>query len=273
MSTHQSGNEYALRGSSEMDRFMQERQAGIQAAFLLPHLSPGMSLVDVGCGQGTITAGLARVLVPGTVAGFDVQEEHIQAGLRLAAAEGLTNLSFRVGEIFQAPFEPETFDVAYANAVVSHLPSPSEGILAIGTLLRHGGIIAVRDRGGDPVYGGRAPDAMKRVGELFQQTIDSSSSNELGSQRTGAMMNRLCREAGFEVLQVSASWEFRRGSAYGTSGTQHPLTGPMGQRAIQLGLTTQEELSQVMQAFETEWVPDPDAFMAIPWFEVVARKS
>jgi SAM-dependent methyltransferase len=271
MADQQPGRDYALGGSSEMDRFMRERQAGIQAAFLLPHLSPGMSLVDVGCGQGTITAGLARVLAPGSVVGFDAQEEHIQSAEKTAASEGLTNLSFRLGNIFEAPFEPESFDLAYANAVVSHLASPEAGILAIGALVRHDGLLAVRDRGGDPVYGGPVPDVMKRIGEVFQRTIDLSSSNP-GSQSTGAVMNKICREAGFHVLQMSASWEFRLGSAYGPAGTRHPLTGPMGKRAIQLGLTTQEELSQIVRTFETEWVPDPDAFMAIPWFEVVARK-
>ncbi len=36
-----------------------QRTAGHQAAFVLPHLRPGMSLLDIGCGPGSITLGLA----------------------------------------------------------------------------------------------------------------------------------------------------------------------------------------------------------------------
>lgn len=47
------------------------RTAENSAAFLLPHLAAGMSLLDVGCGPGTITADLAALVAPGRVVGID----------------------------------------------------------------------------------------------------------------------------------------------------------------------------------------------------------
>ena len=41
------------------------RTAQSQAAFLLPHLRPGMALLDLGCGPCTITVGLAEAVAPG----------------------------------------------------------------------------------------------------------------------------------------------------------------------------------------------------------------
>ena len=51
---------------------LERRTAARSAAFLLPHLRPGMRLLDFGCGPGSITVGLAGVVAPGEVVGVDI---------------------------------------------------------------------------------------------------------------------------------------------------------------------------------------------------------
>jgi ubiquinone/menaquinone biosynthesis C-methylase UbiE len=62
------------------------RSARRNAAFFLRHLRPGMSVVDVGCGPGAITIGLAEVVAPATVIGIDLDQDSISRAQALAGA-------------------------------------------------------------------------------------------------------------------------------------------------------------------------------------------
>jgi ubiquinone/menaquinone biosynthesis C-methylase UbiE len=62
------------------------RAVANSAAYLLPHLAPGMHVVDVGCGPGTITLDLARLVGPdGQVIGVDSAPEAVEAAQTAAA--------------------------------------------------------------------------------------------------------------------------------------------------------------------------------------------
>src|SRR5262245_18403455 len=98
-----------------------QRTAEEAAAFLLPELRPGMRLLDVGCGPGSITRGLAERLALGEVIGLDPSKETIEGARRDAAARGLGNLHYQDGSVYQLPFPDSSFDVAYAHQVIQHL--------------------------------------------------------------------------------------------------------------------------------------------------------
>ncbi len=56
--------------SSGVVQYLADRTAVREAAFFLPHLCPGISLLDCGCGPGTITVDLAEVVTPGKGSGY-----------------------------------------------------------------------------------------------------------------------------------------------------------------------------------------------------------
>jgi hypothetical protein len=73
------------------------RTAASMAGFFLPHLRPGMRVLDCGCGPGSITVGLAEHVAPGEVIGIDLDPTHIALAQRRAAAAGPANVRFARG--------------------------------------------------------------------------------------------------------------------------------------------------------------------------------
>src|SRR5512140_847483 len=61
------------------------RTAENSAAYLLPQLKPHMRILDVGCGPGTITAGLAGYVPRGHVTGIDAAPDIVEQARELTA--------------------------------------------------------------------------------------------------------------------------------------------------------------------------------------------
>ena len=114
------------------------------AAYLVPHLEPGTSVLDVGCGPGTITVDLAARVAPGEVVGVDTSEAVLEQA-RAAAAEAGAAVTFRTGDATALPFPDASFDVVHAHQVLQHLSDPVAALREMRRVTRPGGVVAVRD--------------------------------------------------------------------------------------------------------------------------------
>lgn len=72
------------------------RQAADHCAYLIPHLKPTFDILDVGCGPGSITKGLAELCPQGRTLGVDFSEELIAQNKEKVCGPGVPNLSFEV---------------------------------------------------------------------------------------------------------------------------------------------------------------------------------
>ena len=136
---------YSQRDNPAYEVWMTTRTAAQQAAFFLPHLLPGMQLLDVGCGPGTITVGLAKEVAPGDVVGTDLQPTQVEQARAVAAERGIANVRFEVGDAYRLPFPDRSFDAVFAHAVLMHLREPVRALAEMWRVLRPGGIVGVRD--------------------------------------------------------------------------------------------------------------------------------
>ena len=114
------------------------------AAYLVPFLSPGTRVLDVGCGPATITADIAARVAPGEVVGLDTSEAVLDLARATAADAGVA-VTFRAGDATALPFEDDAFDVVHAHQVLQHLTDPVTALREMRRVTRPGGVVAVRD--------------------------------------------------------------------------------------------------------------------------------
>lgn len=132
------------------------RTADNSARYLLPKLqalkerNPNLRLLDLGCGSGTITATLARALLPhGHVTGVDVNPSILPRARAIAEQAGVAaNVSFQQADVLAAgglPFPDGHFDVVHCHQVLTHLPRPWDALREMQRVTKAGGIVAARE--------------------------------------------------------------------------------------------------------------------------------
>jgi ubiquinone/menaquinone biosynthesis C-methylase UbiE len=124
----------------------QGRELRRRAANLV-RLQSGETVLDVGCGTGTLALEVQRrVGRAGRVVGVDPSPEQI-AHARAKAARRRVPVEFQVGVIEQLAFPDQTFDVVLSTLMMHHLPASLKrlGLAEIARVLKPGGRLVVAD--------------------------------------------------------------------------------------------------------------------------------
>ena len=242
------------------------------AAFLLPELRPGMRLLDVGCGPGSITRGLAERLAPGEVVGVDASVDVLQLATREAADRGLANVRFERADAYALPFPDHSFDVVFAHQVLQHLSSPDMAVREMLRVLVAGGIVAVRDVDwGSIAYWPRDP-WVDRFIDVHARTWTRNG----GCPSMGRRLRALFNAAAVRDVQITSSvWAYatlEETKQWGESYAERLLTSPMGERALEYGYATRADLDAMAAALRS-WAVHPDAYWAFVHVAALARAA
>jgi ubiquinone/menaquinone biosynthesis C-methylase UbiE len=247
------------------------RTAENSAAFLLPHLSSGQSLLDVGCGPGTVTLDLARLVSPGPVVGIDLAESVIGGARSMLRDAAVTNLSFATGDVYALEFGDESFDVVYAHQVLQHLSDPVAALVEMRRVLRPDGLLAVRDSDYGAFSWTPADIRLARWMELYHElTLANRADADAGRH-----LHTWVRRAGFAAIEVSSSnWTFHQTDErvwWGGLWADRVRDSEFARQALEFGLTAQQELDEIADAFLT-WSHDEDGYFNVVHGEVLARR-
>ena len=244
------------------------RTAENSAAFVLPYVREDISLLDVGCGPGTITADLARRIPDGRVVGVDLPSDVIGA----AQIEfGAANLRFEVGDVYSLAFDADSFDLVYAHQVLQHLGDPVGALREMLRVLRPGGRVAIRDSDYGAFVWSPADPRLTRWMELYHQLTERNGAEA----DAGRNIHRWVRVAGFEQLQVSSSnWTFQSAEErawWGGLWADRVRQSEFATQSVEYGLTTDSELEGIAESF-LQWAADPEALFIVVHGEVIATK-
>jgi ubiquinone/menaquinone biosynthesis C-methylase UbiE len=240
------------------------RTAERNAAFLLPHLKPGMRVLDVGCGGGSITLGLAHAVAPGEAVGIDSSPASIERASERVAAQGIAGVRFATGDAAKLPFEPASFDVVFAHALLQHVEDPLQVAKELRRVLRPGGVIGVADADLDGSLLAPESAPLRRSTEILRNTRRHP--------RIGRQLRELLHDAGCERVQASvvagARGDASAAKLDGEFYARYFAAEPFIQHAVARGWSTREEMQSIASAWQA-WSRHPGAFSAAFWCQAL----
>jgi 2-polyprenyl-3-methyl-5-hydroxy-6-metoxy-1,4-benzoquinol methylase len=245
------------------------RTAENSAGYLLPHLRPGLDLLDVGCGPGTITVDLAARVAPGRTLGIDVSADPLEEA-RAAAARAGSAVTFEVGDVYALDLPDGSFDVVHAHQVLQHLTDPVAALREMARVCRPGGVIAVRDVDYAATTWFPADDGLDRWLRLYHQVARRNGAEPDAGRR----LLSWAHAAGLRDTTATASTYCFATAAerqwWGRSWAGRATASSFAEQAVAYGLAAPADLEEIAAAW-LRWSDADDGWLGMLHGELLIR--
>jgi 2-polyprenyl-3-methyl-5-hydroxy-6-metoxy-1,4-benzoquinol methylase len=245
------------------------RTAENSAAYLLASLRPGLDLLDIGCGPGTITVDLAARVAPGRVVGLDVSPDPLAEARAGAAAAGV-EVEFQVGDVYALRSEDDSFDVVHAHQVLQHLTDPVAALREMARVCRPGGVIAVRDVDYAATVWFPADPGLDQWLDLYGRVARRNEAEPDAGRRLLAW----ARAAGLrDIVATTSAWCYATPAErewWGNSWAGRATASAFAEQAVAYGLATTAELEEIAEAWR-RWRDADDGWLGMMHGELLIR--
>ncbi len=251
-------------------RSHRSRTAYDSAAYLLPYLRPGLSLLDIGCGPGTITADLAELVAPATVTALELTEEALNGAREETARRGQTSVVFRLGDVQDLDLPDDAFDVVHAHQVLQHVGDPVQALQEMRRVCRPGGLVAVRDSD----YTGFAWWPMVAELDEWLALYRSAARANGGEPDAGRRLLSWAQVAGFsDITATSSTWCYATQAQrawWGGMWADRITGSALAQQLLTSGEAGEDDLTRIAGGWR-RWAEADDGWLSVLHGELLCR--
>ena len=253
------------------------RTAENSAAYLLPHLRPDMKILDIGCGPGTITVGLAERVPQGHVTGLERAGAVLDEARALAARRGVANVDFVEGDANGLAYADGSFDVVVCHQVLQHVRDPVAVLREMHRVARPGGgVVAAREAD----FGAFAWHPSLPGLDEWRAVYSGVARRNGGEPDAGRLLHVWARRAGLGpggVRCSSSTWCYsdREDVAMWSETWADRIAGEtssLARSAVEAGAATREDLERIAGAWRA-WGEDEDAWISVLSAEILYWKK
>ena len=230
-------------------------------------VSPGMEVLDVGCGVGDVSFLVSDLVGPeGSVVGIDIDSDVLALAERRRASSAISNVAFLQGDARSV--EPgRVFDAAVGRLVLMYIRDPTEALRLIAERIRPGGVVAFCEWCARPTTTATGSDqqALPSLLRLLGETFKRSGANlEIGAELFWRM-----RDAGLVPdPDPLAEIVFRMDQADEAYGRWASMARSLLPKMIEYGLTTEPEAVDLIEHSLRAEVSGPRAFVPLSWLMI-----
>ncbi|OQD89658.1 hypothetical protein PENANT_c002G00339 [Penicillium antarcticum] len=263
---------YTTDHSSKVLQTHSWRTAQNSAPHLIPYIKPTDRILDIGCGPGSISVSLAKLVPEGSVTGVEYVSDPLPSARALASAEGVTNITFQEGDIHSLPFEDNVFDIVHAHQVLQHIADPVLALREMKRVVKTGGMVSCRESAELSWY--PENEGIK----LWRDVTERMQRASGGHPHPGRMIHCWALEAGYErgdVKRGAGAWCFgsdQEREYWGGSMEGRARESGFAQRVVEEGFAKAGDLEAIAQGWRG-FVEDKDAWFGLLHGEILCWKS
>jgi ubiquinone/menaquinone biosynthesis C-methylase UbiE len=189
-------NKHIQRDAQDANKIFNDRSLANDYRNLLTILKPGMKVLDVGCGTGSISKDIATIIgEKGKITGIDNTENFILNGKE--SHQNVNNLELIHIDLFD--FNPEEkYDLIVSARTLQWLSNPKEALIKMRSMLKPSGQISILDYNHTTINWNPSPP--KSMQEFYKTFLkwrqDAGMNNKIAED-----LADLLQETGFHSIE------------------------------------------------------------------------